>query len=49
MKLRDFTNSYPYWGNEEAVKQALVMNGDVTEIVAAELKNHQLAIEDIAV
>ena len=47
MKLKDFTNSYPYWGNEEAVKQALVMNSDVTEIVAAELKNHQLTIEDI--
>ena len=47
MKLKDFTNSYPYWGNEEAVKQALVMNSDVTEIVAAELKNHQLTIEDV--
>ena len=47
MKLKDFTNSYPYWGNEETVKQALVMNSDVTEIVAAELKNHQLTIEDI--
>lgn len=47
MKLKDFTNSYSYWGNEEAVKQALVMNSDVTEIVAAELKNHQLTIEDV--
>lgn len=47
MKLKDFTNSYPYWGNEETVKQSLVMNSDVTEIVAAELKNHQLTIEDI--
>lgn len=47
MKLKNFTNSYPYWGNEETVKQALVMNSDVTEIVAAELKNHQLTIEDI--
>ena len=47
MKLSDF-KSYPYWGNEEMVKQALIMNDNVTEIVAAELKNHQLVIEDIA-
>ena len=47
MKLSDF-KSYPYWGNEETVKQALIMNDNVTEIVAAELKNHQLVIEDIA-
>ena len=56
MKLSDF-KSYPYWGNEEQiqtaddeemVKQALIMNDNVTEIVAAELKNHQLVIEDIA-
>ena len=47
MKLSDF-KSYPYWGNEEMVKQALIMNDNVSEIVAAELKNHQLVIEDIA-
>lgn len=47
MKLSDF-KSYPYWGNEETVKQALIMNDNVTEIVAAELKIHQLVIEDIA-
>ncbi len=47
MKLKDF-KSYPYWGNEETVKQALVMNNDVTEIVATELKNNHLTIEDIA-
>ena len=32
----------------EMVKQALIMNDNVSEIVAAELKNHQLVIEDIA-
>ena len=47
MNLSDFRN-YPYWGNEETVKQALVMNNDVTEIVATELKNNHLTIEDIA-
>lgn len=47
MKSSDFKN-YPYWGDEETVKQALIMNSNVSEIVAAELKNHQLVIEDIA-
>lgn len=47
MKSSDFKN-YPYWGDEETVKQALIMNSNVSEIVVAELKNHQLVIEDIA-
>lgn len=46
MKSSDFKN-YPYWGNEETAKQALVMNDNVTEIAAADLKNQQLVIEDI--
>lgn len=39
--------SYPYWGNEETVKQALDMNEDVTEITAADFSNRQLVIEDL--
>lgn len=46
MKLSEF-KSYPYWGNEEMVKQALVMNNGVTEILASALENNQLVIEDI--
>lgn len=46
MKLSEF-KSYPYWGNEEMVKQALVMNNGVTEILASALENNQLVIEGI--
>lgn len=47
MRLSDF-KTYPYWGNEETVKRALVMNNSVTEILATEVKNNQLTMEDIA-
>lgn len=46
MKLNDF-RSYPYWGDEEAVKQALIMNNEVTEITVADLKENRLVIDDI--
>ena len=46
MPLNDFRN-YPYWGDDEMVKQALVMNQDVTEVTVADLKKNQLVIEDI--
>ena len=46
MKMSEFKN-YPYWGDEEMVKQALIMNNEVTEIAVADLNNHQLLIEDI--
>ena len=46
MKMSEFKN-YPYWGDEEMVKQALIMNNEVTEIAATDLNNHQLLIEDI--
>lgn len=46
MKVSEF-KSYPYWGNEETVKQALVMNDGVTEISASELENNRLVFEDI--
>ena len=39
--------NYPYWGDDEMVKQALVMNQDVTEVTVADLKKNQLVIEDI--
>ena len=46
MAAKNF-KSYPYWGNEEMVKQALDMNEGVTEIAAADFSNRQLVIEDL--
>lgn len=38
---------YPYWGNEETLKQALDMNEGVTEITAADFADRQLIIDDL--
>lgn len=46
MKLNDF-KSYPYWGDEEAVKHYLSMNEGVTEVTAASLADNKLVIGDL--
>lgn len=46
MKISEFKD-YPYWGNEEEMKQKLWMNDGVTEIAIASLDNNHLVIGDL--
>lgn len=49
MKENDFNTSYPYWGDEDKVEKALILNEyGVTEIDADDLENNQLVIDGIS-